>query len=198
MVVEAQYLKAGAILLPGVSVFPNNAMPLHIFEAGYREMLKDALASTGKFIVGVLPVVDGRLSEAPTRTAVVVEVVINQALPDGRSALIVAARERIRIVSWEQSPSYPRAVYHKMTRETPDDAKVIISLLKDSFESKITQFVKNDRREILKQLDSIDSLEGVINVIAHYSVGDERMRRYFLEEDSDSERAKRLLLMLEG
>ena len=38
--------------LPGVALFPDLPLPLHIFEPRYREMLKDALA--GSRLIGIV------------------------------------------------------------------------------------------------------------------------------------------------
>jgi ATP-dependent Lon protease len=128
----------------------------------------------------------------------VVKVVANEELPDGTSVLVVSGRERIQVVSWEKEPSYPRAVYRKLERDETEGADTIISLLKDGFESVLSGISGEDRKLVLEHLDSMQSLEAVIDVVAQYTVVDEKMRRYFLEEDSDSERASKLLLYLEG
>lgn len=197
MVSDDTYYKAGAILLPGVSVLPHNAIPLHIYEERYREMLKDAIASDSKFIIGSLPELDGELENVPLKVAVVVEVVANEQLPDGRSMLVVSARERAEIVSWDRSSNYPRAVYHKMQREDTEGAETIISLLKDKFMDVLTGCSEKEKAMIVEHLDSKESLEAVIDTVAQYSTA-EHKRRFFLEEASDSKRASKLLLLLEG
>jgi Lon protease-like protein len=44
--------------LPGVALFPDLPLPLHIFEPRYREMLKDALAGSG--FIGIVQVRPGQ------------------------------------------------------------------------------------------------------------------------------------------
>jgi len=134
----------GAILLPGIPVLPHNAIPLHIFEPRYRRMLVDAIERDGQFIIGSLPLNEhGEISDTPMNKAVLVEVVVNQALPDGRSVLIVSALHTIKILQWEhstnpvvypptegtsehgvdQSMAYPCAIYEEITREVPENAE---------------------------------------------------------------------------
>lgn len=194
MAVDEQYYKAGAILLPGVVTLPHNAIPLHIFEERYREMLRDALASNAKFIIGTM--IDEKSD--PLKTAVLVEVVANEALEDGRSLLVVAARERVEIVSWDKTMPYPRAMYRKLQRSETAEEATIITLLKDSFESTLTRCSDKERKFVMDHLDTMESLEQVIDVVAQYSIRKDEMRRYFLEEHSDSERASKLLLELEA
>jgi len=169
MVADAEHMTCGAILLPGIPVFPNNAISLHIFEPRYRQMLKDSKDCGNKFAIGSLPSeLNGETSEIPLDKAILVEVVVNQELPDGRSILIVSGVQTIRVLSWEQSGLYPKAIYEEVVREVPSDAEMIRSLLVDSFE------------EYLQKL-----------------ISDEKIRRFLLEENSDRKRASELLLLLE-
>ncbi|MDB4284527.1 hypothetical protein N9888_02685, partial [Akkermansiaceae bacterium] len=46
--------KCGVILLPDTILFPHGAMPLHIFEDRYRQMVEEALEGDCMFCIGNL------------------------------------------------------------------------------------------------------------------------------------------------
>jgi len=77
--------------LPHVVLFPHARLPLHVFEPRYRKMLADCLAGSRAI---VLAQVDGSRIADVAGAGVVVE---HQALPDGRSNIIVAGCARVRL-----------------------------------------------------------------------------------------------------
>lgn len=101
---------AGAILLPDITLFPHGALPLHIFEPRYREMLTHALEGDCFFCVGTL------LGEETTNPADCVAPVgtiglirAARELPDGRSEVLLHGVCRIHFTSWRQGSPYPYA-----------------------------------------------------------------------------------------
>ncbi len=101
--IERAALDRLAILpLPDVVVFPGSCLPLHIFEPRYREMTEDVLATNG--LMGIVRLADGYEEDYLRRPAIaeiaaIAEIVDSKKLPDGRYALMVEGRERIRIDS---------------------------------------------------------------------------------------------------
>jgi Lon protease-like protein len=86
--------------LPGVVFFPETALPLHIFEPRYREMLADALA--GDRILGVQLLDPAGRPDAAGRPAVheigcAGEIADHETLPDGRSNILLHGVFRYRI-----------------------------------------------------------------------------------------------------
>lgn len=83
-------------------LFPGTPLPLHIFEARYRQMLADCLAGDRRF--GITPV--GARTEAPDPGAVgcTAEVRVNQELPDGRSNIVVLGGSRFVVVHLLDEP----------------------------------------------------------------------------------------------
>ena len=77
-------------------LFPGVPLPLHIFEPRYREMLADCLAGDRRFGIVFTPedALDG-----PGRGAVgcVAHIQKAQALPDGRSNIIVVGEDRFMV-----------------------------------------------------------------------------------------------------
>lgn len=92
--------------LPSVVLFPGMALPLHIFEPRYRELVRDCLA-TDKVIAmaqlapGWEPKYDGRPGVLPTCCAGVT--IWDEKLSDGRYELMIQGIVRARLL--EELPS---------------------------------------------------------------------------------------------
>ncbi len=88
--------------LPGVVLLPETILPLHVFEARYRELLADALADDRLIGMQTLDpdepaLADGRPALLPVGCAG--EVVEHEALEDGRSNIVLKGAFRYRIES---------------------------------------------------------------------------------------------------
>jgi Lon protease-like protein len=98
--------------LPNVVLFPNVFLPLHVFEARYRDMVADALASDR--LIGMVLLrpgwerdYEGRPAIYPVGcTGVITHV---DRLADGRYNIVLRGVERFRIVSEDHSQRYRRA-----------------------------------------------------------------------------------------
>jgi len=88
-------------------VFPGAAVPLHIFEARYREMVGEAEARGTEFGI-VRTIGEGEdKSIAAMGCAVTVESVVNR-YPDGRFDVVTRGRRRFQILSLDQEKDYLR------------------------------------------------------------------------------------------
>jgi uncharacterized protein len=97
----------GSVLLPGM------LLPLHVFEPRYRALVDHVLQGDGRF--GVVLIERGHEvggGDQRSDVGTVAEVVRTEVLPDGRWALLVAGRERIRVDRWLDDDPYPRAEVH--------------------------------------------------------------------------------------
>jgi Lon protease-like protein len=83
--------------------FPGNAIPLHIFEERYKEMVGEAEASGSEF--GIVLAKDGGIVN--TGCTVVVEAVL-QRYPDGRFDVMTRGQRRFAIISLNQDKDYLR------------------------------------------------------------------------------------------
>lgn len=88
--------------LPGVVLFPNAMLPLHIFEERYRKMTRDVLESHRHLAMAMLQSEAEDDAEERARPAVrpimgVGEVVMAHELPDGRFNLVVRGRARVEL-----------------------------------------------------------------------------------------------------
>lgn len=86
--------------LPGVVLFPETLIPLHVFEPRYREMLKDAL-SAGR-VIG-MQTIDPDAPAAPPEPPRLLplgcagRIVEHEPLEDGRSNIVLRGEYRYRI-----------------------------------------------------------------------------------------------------
>jgi Lon protease-like protein len=81
----------------GVVLFPGTTLPLHLFEPRYRQLLADVRAGSSRFgiLTGMPDVAERDLP--PGRIGCVAEVTEVEMLPDGRSNILVAGRERFAL-----------------------------------------------------------------------------------------------------
>ncbi len=111
-------------------LFPGTRAPLHIFEDRYRALLADVTATDGRF--GLLP--PGPDGEVPPSGTIgtVARVRTQQALPDGRSNILVEGESRfvLRRLLDEDTP-YLNALVEEFgdeegAREIPPDAEAAL------------------------------------------------------------------------
>ena len=78
-------------------LFPGMALPLHIFEPRYRQLLADALAGDRRF--GLIRLPDSVAErELPAGTVgCVAEIINTEPMPDGRSTILVRGAERFAL-----------------------------------------------------------------------------------------------------
>jgi ATP-dependent Lon protease len=87
-------------------VFPGTAVPLHIFEPRYREMVGEAAASGSEFgIVLAPPAQEGRIVD--TGCTVLVERILHRH-PDGRFDVLTRGQRRFRVTGLNEEKDYLR------------------------------------------------------------------------------------------
>lgn len=90
--------------LPAV-LFPGMALPLHIFEPRYRQLVADCTeGGEGRFGITLLPEGVAEMEITPGTVGCVAEIVNRETLPDGRSNILVRGAERFALVSFLSSP----------------------------------------------------------------------------------------------
>jgi Lon protease-like protein len=97
--------------------FPGSAIPLHIFEERYKEMVGEAEARGTEF--GIVLAKDGAIVNAGC--TVIVEQVL-QRFPDGRFDMIARGQRRFEIVSLDQEKDYLRGEVEFFGDEDPAPA----------------------------------------------------------------------------
>lgn len=98
--------------LQQVVLFPGARLPLHVFEPRYRKLLADCLGSHRTMAVVLVPSLHpvdrhGHPPIAPVAGAGFV--VEHQALPDGRSNILLAGKARVALEELPFDPPYRRA-----------------------------------------------------------------------------------------
>jgi Lon protease-like protein len=96
--------------LPETQLFPGSALPLHIFEPRYRQMLADCMRTNR--LVGIV-MLTGRndADELPAIHEIggLGLITDHRALPDGRSAIVLEGRGRVRLRELPFTPPYRTA-----------------------------------------------------------------------------------------
>jgi Lon protease-like protein len=100
-----------------VVVFPRTALPLHIFEERYKEMVGEAIRDSSEFGI-VLAKDEGILNAGCT---VVVDKVL-RSHPDGRMDILTRGIRRFEIVMLNQEKSYLRGEVAYFDDDEPDPA----------------------------------------------------------------------------
>lgn len=98
-------------------LLPGTALPLHIFEPRYRQLLADCLEGDKRFGIVRLPEGVAEKDIAPGTIGCIAEIVSNERLPDGRSNIVVRGAERFALVSFIAS----QRPYHMCTAELLED-----------------------------------------------------------------------------
>lgn len=92
--------------LPGVFLFPAQLMPLHVFEARYRQMVEDSLDGPGRLVMGTIlegehvgleGEQEGEEPPAVLPVAGLGEIVRHDKLPDGRFLLVLLGLCRVQL-----------------------------------------------------------------------------------------------------
>jgi Lon protease-like protein len=190
--------------LPNTVFFPRVKLPLHIFEPRYRQMTADALAADGLIVVALLkPGWEETYYENPPvyETATVGQIEEHEELPDGRYNIVLAGRERVRLV---EGPSdmvaSPKEKLYRVGWAAPAPEKNpqagspaeveagarLRSLWQDLIEESGIQH--GDQSEI-----PVDApFEELINHIAMFSGLSSETKQHLLEQDDLMERGQGL------
>jgi Lon protease-like protein len=111
----------------GTVLFPYGALPLHVFEARYRELTEDCLRGNREF--GVVLIERGsEVGGGDSRFGVgtVARIVEAAKFPDGRWALITIGDRRVRIRTWLPDDPYPVALVEELLDRPGDDPDAVL------------------------------------------------------------------------
>jgi uncharacterized protein len=184
--------------LEDVVLFPHSMIPLHIFEARYRKMVRDVLGSNRLLAVSLQlekeDIADGKPPQV-ARVASVGELVLAQELPDGRFNLVVRGRARISIDAELPSDEPYRLI---AAHEIPDDPWTKPSDIDEAdaaLRALVTGLAESipDGGELLKHVAAAqDTPAALANVIAASLIADPRSRQRLLETTDVFERLELL------
>ena len=120
--------------LPDVVLFPQEVLPLHIFESRYRIMLRSVLESDSRFGVVRWDPINKRMSEV----GCCAEIIKCHTSEDGRSNIITMGQQRFRILELIREAPFATAMVSWIEDEevgNPDELKKlsdsVLKALKD-------------------------------------------------------------------
>ncbi len=184
--------------LEDVVLFPYSMIPLYVFEARYRKMVRDVLAGNRLLAISLqLEKEDIAAGSAPKVAAIasVGELVLAQELPDGRFNLVVRGRARIGID--EELPTdepYRLIVAHEIPDDLPDQSPELDEA-DTALRALVTGLAESipDGGELLKHVAAAqDSPAALANVMAASLVADARARQRLLETTDVFQRLEQL------
>ena len=117
-----------------VVLFPDTALPLHIFEERYKEMIGEVIAANGEF--GVLCANDNTVASVGCTARVAKEI---RRYDDGRMDILTIGRRRFRIGRLRRDRAYLRGTVRFFTDEPAGELQELKSrclhLFQDLYES---------------------------------------------------------------
>ena len=186
--------------LPGVVLFPNVFLPLHIFEDRYRAMVRDALA--GDRIVGMVLLRGGPDSAAepvPPVYAVGCSGLISHSEPlgDGRFNIVLRGLERFRILEEDHTEPYRQASVETLPELSVDPGadEVALHQQRRRLEQLVDQRLKaaGSETRVASQMADGD----LVNALSQYLELDPVEKQALLERDGVIERCRSLVELLE-
>jgi Lon protease-like protein len=181
-----------------IVLFPHSMIPLHVFEARYRKMVRDVLGSNRLLAISLQlereDVEEGKIPRV-ARVASVGELVLAQELPNGRFNLVVRGKARIGIDEELASDEPYRLI---AAHEIPDDSSEEATEINEAdaaLRALITGLAESipDGGELLKHVAAAqDTPAALANVIAASLIADTKMRQRLLETTDVFQRLERL------
>ena len=179
------------MVLPGVTLFPNALLPLHIFETRYRLMLEEALGDCRMLAMAMPRDKEEREVELIAGAGLVRACIRNE---DGTSNLILQGVSRVRFTGWEQTEPFRIARIEPVESREGDQ---------NGIESRVTQLhalcarFKEQGIELPSQfeayLNQITNIGVITDLVASTLVADSRVRQMLLEEVDIPKRLEKLL-----
>jgi Lon protease-like protein len=184
--------------LPSVVLFPNVLLPLHIFEARYRQMLADALA--GDRVIGMVLLQAGwelRQEERPGVFPIGCAGVITHVEPlaEGRSNIVLRGLTKFRIREENGSKVYRLAEVDPIVESVSPSDRERLFAIRNRLEEVVLAAAPKGKRERQFPPDIPD--EDLVNALSQYLELEPLERQALLESDGVVTRAKRLLELLE-
>jgi Lon protease-like protein len=187
--------------LPTVVLFPNVFLPLHIFEARYRQMVADALA--GDRLIGMVLLKPGFESDYEGRPPVYEVACVGlithvERQPDGRFNIVLRGLQRVRIVG-EESPSsdvlYRRALVVPLGDELAEAERMQLAQERRRLEVLLAPAAERDAPE--HRLPEAMNDEDLVNTLAQYLEFDPIEKQALLEREGPLARCRSMIELLE-
>lgn len=179
------------MVLPGVTLFPNALLPLHIFEPRYRAMLEEALGDS-RMLAMAMPRDEEEREVEPVAGAGLVRACVRN--EDGTSNLILQGVSRVRFTGWEQTEPYRIARVERLP--STDGEPVDLSALVTRLHALCSRF-KEQGIDLPVQfeayLNQITDIGVITDLVASTLIADPSVRQSLLEETEIPRRLEKLL-----
>lgn len=193
--------KAGVILLPDTVLFPHGALPLHIFEPRYRQMLEEAIEGDCMFCVGNLL---GNDSSDPERCAAPVGTIglirASRESETGTSNLLLHGVIRVYFESWHNDEKpYPYASIRPVIDTTvpASEESDYLARLRKAINRVLSGFPKEVSAQLNDTLDRAGDSATCSDAIAQQFIHDPNDRQRLLETPEVRKRLDFLIQFLE-
>ena len=104
--------------LPDVVLFPQQLLPLHIFESRYRMLLQSVLESDKRFGIVRINPENGQMADI----GCCAEVLQHQTTEDGRSYIVSLGQQRFRVLNITRETPFRSAMVSWMEDDAVDDS----------------------------------------------------------------------------
>ena len=185
--------------LPGVLLFPNALLPLHIFEPRFREMLAQALDDDRMLCVALVKPERQQWRTSADFFSVSTVGLIRACVgrSDGTSDLILQGIRRVKFSDFEQEAPFPIARIKPLKTRTKPTVET------DALAAKVVEFytrLKESERALPEKIDrylgEMSDPEMLADLIASTFVSDATRRQQLLEELDLNQRLRLLIQYL--
>ncbi len=191
--------------LPGMVFIPYTILPLHVFEARYRDLVDDVMRSNRYLAVPRLrPGWESDYESSPPMFDVAGfgKILRYEPLADGRANIVLLGLGRMRICGELQSDSLYRVAEGRLLGdELPDRGPAVIASSVARLRMMLAQIV-GGRPELAERLGPLMHKEmdaiPFVNTLAHLVLPDVDARQRYLELDSVVDRIERIETLLAG
>jgi Lon protease-like protein len=185
--------------LPGVLLFPNALLPLHIFEPRFRQMLARALDDNRMLCVALVKPERQQWRTSsdffPISTVGLIRACVGRS--DGTSDLILQGIRRVKLSDFEQEAPFPIA------RIKPLKTRTRPTMETDALAAKVVEFytrLKSSERALPEKIDrylgEMSDPEMLADLIASTFVSGATRRQQLLEELDLNQRLRLLIQYL--
>lgn len=184
--------------LPSVVLFPNVSLPLHIFEARYREMTGDAL--DGDRIIGMVLLRPGWEHDYEGRPAVYRVgcaglITHAERLDDGRFNIVLRGLEKFRIVGEDDGRNYRVAQVESLPEAIADEDREAMRSARRRLEALLVP--QPEGRGVEPKVPPSMPDEDLVNALAQYLELEPVEKQALLEREGLLSRCRSLIELLE-
>jgi Lon protease-like protein len=183
--------------LPGAILFPRAQLPLHIFEARYREMVRDAVDGAGR-IAMIQPQRLDDDNRAPLyEVGCVGELVGLEELEDGRFNIVLLGSNRFRLVREEEADAAYRCAEIDIEAFADDEPPPLSLAQRAEVEREARRL--GDAMSLVVDWTAVNRLddEMLVNAIAQVAPFDVGAKQALLEQPALAGRADLLVQLMQ-